>query len=56
MIYTAPIQTDSDGELMLVFPEEMMEELNWSEGDELIWKQLDNGSWSLTKRENSNSE
>ena len=56
MSWEVPITTDSDGELIIQFPDDMMEELNWSEGDELIWQQLDDGTWSLKKRENSNSQ
>ena len=55
MTWTVPIATDSDGELIIVFPDAMIEELDWNIGDSVIWKQLDDGSWSLTKREDSDS-
>ena len=52
----APIIADSDGELILQFPDDMMEELGWEVGDSLVWKQLDDGKWSLRKVENSDSQ
>ena len=52
----APIIEDSNGELILQFPDDMMEELGWEVGDNLVWKQLDDGKWSLRKVENSDSQ
>ena len=52
----APIIADSDGELILQFPDDMMEELGWEVGDSLVWEQLDDGKWSLRKVENSDSQ
>jgi bifunctional DNA-binding transcriptional regulator/antitoxin component of YhaV-PrlF toxin-antitoxin module len=37
MSYILEIQEDEDGELFLVFPEEIIEELGWKEGDILEW-------------------
>ena len=54
--YLAPIETDSDGELVLILPENLLDEVEWYAGDKLIWKQLDNGAWSLRKHEDSDSE
>ena len=54
--YTVPIQEDSNGDLIIVFPEELMEDLDWNIGDSLKWKQNDDGSWSLEKHEDSNTE
>jgi len=54
--YTVPIQEDSNGDLIIVFPEELMDDLDWNIGDSLMWKQNDDGSWSLEKREDSNTE
>jgi len=56
MTWTVPIVADSNGELLIVFPDDMVEELDWNTGDTLIWKQLDNGNWSLEKRETSDSQ
>lgn len=54
--YDAPIQVDSDGELIFVFPDELMMELDWNIGDTLRWKKNDDDSWTLTRHEDSNSQ
>ena len=54
-IYTAPVEVDSDGDLILVFPDALLEAMQWREGDTLLWKELDDGTWSLKKREDSDS-
>ncbi len=38
------------GDAILEFPEDLLEQAGWKEGDTLIWKDLGNGSWSLTKQ------
>ena len=35
--YIIDIQEDQDGELFIQFPEEIIEELGWQEGDILSW-------------------
>jgi len=35
--YIIEIQEDQDGELFIQFPEEIIEELDWQEGDILSW-------------------
>lgn len=55
-IYEAPIMADSAGELFLVFPDDLVDAMDWSEGETLKWQQNDNGSWTLTKNENSNTK
>jgi len=47
--YTLPVQEDSNGELVLVFPDELMYEIGWEVGDKLKWKQRDDQSWTLEK-------
>ena len=46
--YTANVEEDENG-AYIVFPEEMMKELDWKEGDKINWKDNKNGSYSLTK-------
>jgi bifunctional DNA-binding transcriptional regulator/antitoxin component of YhaV-PrlF toxin-antitoxin module len=48
MSYILEIQEDNNGDLFIVFPEEIIEELNWKEGDVLDWKMKNNG-FVLTK-------
>ena len=47
--WTLPILADDDGELILEFPDELMDIVEWQVGDALKWEQIDNGTWSLTK-------
>ena len=51
--WTLEVQEDPEtGDAILEFPPELMEQAGWKEGDVLTWKDLGNGSWSLTKQEN----
>lgn len=36
---------------MVTFPEDLLKLAGWKEGDTLVWTDLKNGSWSLTKKE-----
>ena len=38
-------------ELYVEFPEEALNQVGWDEGDTLLWEELDNGAWSVTKKE-----
>lgn len=42
---------DGSGDLVLPLSEEILESAGWKTGDTLIWKDLGNGSWSLSKKE-----
>jgi bifunctional DNA-binding transcriptional regulator/antitoxin component of YhaV-PrlF toxin-antitoxin module len=55
-VYEAPVQVDSDGDLILVFPDELLNAMNWNEGDTLIWTQNDDETWTLKRNENSDSQ
>ena len=49
---TITLEEDPDsGDLVLPFPEDMLEELGWKEGDTLDFKSNDDGSFSITKKE-----
>ena len=37
-------------ECILQFPPDMLEKAGWKEGDTLIWTDLGDGSWSLTRK------
>ena len=52
MKHTVKLEEDPDsGDLIMPFPEGMLEELGWKEGDTLDWKDNNDGSFSLTKKE-----
>lgn len=41
----------SPGELLLDLGPEICEHLNWQEGDELLWIDNKDGSWTLKKKD-----
>ena len=49
MMYTIEVEADEDGELMLDFPDELMDALNWQPGDTIIWTENEDGTWNITK-------
>ena len=52
MSWTITVEEDpATGELILPFPDDMLEQVGWKEGDTLIWTVNENGSWTLTKKE-----
>lgn len=49
------IEVKQDGktkELYLEFPPGALDQVGWDIGDDLIWEELDHGSWSLRKKDN----
>ena len=42
---------DASGDLIMPLPQDFLETAGWKEGDILEWKDLGNGSWSLTKQQ-----
>lgn len=49
--YVMKVQEDSSGELFLEFPEDLLEQMSWKSGDNLIWTESKNGAWLLAKLE-----
>ena len=47
--FVCPVSEDSDGELMLEFPDELVEALGWKIGDVLVWEPRPNGEWLLKR-------
>ncbi|MDP5253309.1 MULTISPECIES: hypothetical protein [unclassified Vibrio] len=48
-----PIKVTDEGEHYLEIPQQYLEELGWSTGDIVIWTQNDDGSFSLSKSEDT---
>ena len=48
--YVIDVQEDKDGEMFIEFPENMMTNVGWAEGDVLTWTDNKDGSFSLTKQ------
>jgi hypothetical protein len=44
------VEDPETGDILLPFPPELLEKLNWKEGDEINWNQSDDGAWILTKK------
>jgi len=50
--WTLNVEEDPEtGDAMVTFPEDLLEIAGWKEGDDLVWTDLKDGSWSLTKKE-----
>ena len=46
------VQEDPEtGDCILEFPPELLETAGWKEGDTLVWEEMDNGAWSLSKKD-----
>ena len=49
--WTIDVQEDPEtGDAIIEFPPDLMEEAGWSEGDVLDWKDNNDGSYTLTKK------
>lgn len=54
--YTIVIEQDPEtGDLVLPFTPDMLAQVGWDFGDTIVWEDLHNGSWSLTKKENKDA-
>ena len=49
--YVLPVE-QGGYDLFLTFPDALMESLEWSVGDQVIWTENDDGSWTLSKVKN----
>jgi len=53
--WTVTLEEDPvTGDLILPFTPDMLSQVGWDFGDTLVWEDLHNGSWSLTKKDNIN--
>lgn len=43
-------EDETTGECILTFPEDLLEQAGWKEGDTLEWKDNNDGSWTLSKK------
>jgi hypothetical protein len=50
--WTIKLEEDpATGELIMPFPPDLLAQVGWDFGDTLIWEDMQNGSWSLKKKE-----
>ena len=48
--WTTSIEEDpTTGTLILTFPEDLLSQMKWVEGDTLTWTDMGNNSWKLEK-------
>lgn len=53
-VYTVKVEEDPEtGELVLPFPDELLEQMGWKEGDTLIWGSSEAGIFVSKKEEKS---
>lgn len=50
MSWVLDVKEDAEG-FYLEFPEDLLAQSGFEIGDTLVWKDLGNGSWSITKKE-----
>jgi len=49
--WTLTIEEDPEtGNGILTFPDDLLAEADWQEGDVIVWTDLKDGSWQLTKK------
>lgn len=51
--YTVKLEEGENGDLILPFSDELLKEMGWKEGDTLEWKDNKDGSYTLTKKNES---
>lgn len=50
--WTVTLEEDPEtGDLVMPFPPDALAQVGWDFGDTLIWEDLGNGSWSLSKKD-----
>jgi hypothetical protein len=55
--WTVTLETDPEtGELIMPFPPDMLAQVGWDFGDTLIWEDMNNGSWSLRKKDGTSTD
>lgn len=55
MTYTVIVQEDEHGELYIELPPELMDQLGWSIGDDLVWIVEEDGKILLRKKTDDSS-
>ena len=47
---------DGSGDLILPFPDDLLESAGWKEGDTLEWIDNENGTWTLRKKDETSTD
>jgi bifunctional DNA-binding transcriptional regulator/antitoxin component of YhaV-PrlF toxin-antitoxin module len=51
---TVVLETDENGELVLPLTPGLMEELGWEIGDDLVWEDMGDSTFSIKKKDTHN--
>ena len=49
--WTLDVEQDENGDAVIQFPDDLLAKVGWQEGDALQWRDLGDGSWSLSKKD-----
>ena len=49
--WTLEVKEFEDGDQFIEFPQELLADVGWKEGDVLEWTPNGDGSWTLSKKE-----
>lgn len=56
-LFKSEVQEDEETkELYIELPSELLSQMGWDIGDDLIWEELEHGGYSITKKEKPSSE
>ena len=50
------VKEDENGDAVLEFPPDLLERAGWQEGDTLQWRDLGDGTWSLSKSDSTEDD
>ena len=54
--WTLEVQQHEDGDYFIEFPDDVLAEASWKEGDVIEWIDNKDGSWTLLKKLDDNHE
>jgi hypothetical protein len=54
--WTLEVQQHEDGDYFIEFPDDVLAEADWKEGDVIEWLDNKDGSWTLRKKLDDNHE
>jgi len=49
-------ENGKDKELYIELPPEALNQMGWDEGDTLIWEELTDGAWQVTKKKDESKD
>ena len=49
-------ENGEDKELYIELPPELLNQVGWDDGDTLIWEELTDGAWQVTKKKESDNK